>query len=135
MGAAKLLQNVLPFTRSREDAGRVLVDKLRYIRRTLSPSERAFEEIIKEAEIAIAYQASLSPEQQIESVLRAVAVNEAHTIPEIAEDVGLSQADTRLIVAALLENGSLEIRERYAVGNTRQILYWVKSTNRKSTNR
>lgn len=127
MMSAKLLQNVLPFNLSREDAGKLVVEKLRELRRSLSPAERVFEDVLREAESVIQYQASLTPAKRIESVIRAVAKNAAHTVPEIAEDVGLPQADTRQIVLELVEQGVLEKRERYTVGgSSRQILYWVK---------
>lgn len=122
-----LLQNVLPFPASREDAGESLVTKLRQLRKSLPPSERIFADILREAEIQIRYQSRLTPEDRVLSVIRAVKLNDAHALDEIAEDTGLSMDDTRSIVLELVAQEIFERRERLTIGGSqKQYLYWAR---------
>lgn len=105
-------------TNSRESAGKRLVSRLNKLRRALPPSEKEFDFYLAGVVREIKTISGLSDEKRTELILFCIEESHAHTVAEIAGDTHLSEAAVKSFVRELLDNGTLESRQRLTVGGS-----------------
>lgn len=102
----------------RESAGKRLVSRINKLRRSLPPSEKEFDSYLAGVVREIKTISGLSDAKRQELILFCIEESHAHTIAEIAGDTHLSEPAVKTFVKQLLDDGTLEARQRLTVGGS-----------------
>ena len=104
-------------TLPRRECGLLLADQVAQLARDLSPAHLiVFGEILTETAKHLRYVAELESDCIASSIIAAINKSCAHTLDEIAEDVGVSHREARTALGQLIEANEVIIELRSMVG-------------------